>query len=115
MPCYDHEIIEMVAQKSGLDKDYVAHVSEKDIRVFYPATIAHRLIAPHPVMQQPVSVAVAEHELLKKLAAAVNRIASNINQICRRINGTETTWRCSAARRSAMCPPRSGGLTPRLP
>ena len=24
----------------------------------------------------------------KKLAAAVNRIASNINQICRRINGT---------------------------
>lgn len=61
VPCYDHEIIEMVAQKSGLDKDYVAHVSEKDIRVFYPATIAHRLIAPHPVMQQPVSVAVAEH------------------------------------------------------
>ena len=69
IPCYDHEIIEMVAQKSGLDKGYVAHVSEKDIRVFYPATIAHRLIAPHPVMQQPVSVAVAEHELLKKLAS----------------------------------------------
>ena len=69
VPCYDHEIIEMVAQKSGLDKDYVAHVSAKYIRVFYPATIAHRLIAPHPVMQQPVSVAVAEHELLKKLAS----------------------------------------------
>ena len=69
IPCYDHEIIEMVAQKSGLDKNYVAHVSENDIRVFYPATIAHRLIAPHPVMQQPVSVAVAEHELLKKLAS----------------------------------------------
>lgn len=47
----------------------MTHVSENDIRVFYPATIAHRLIAPHPVMQQPVSVAVAEHELLKKLAS----------------------------------------------
>ena len=68
IPCYDHEIIEMVAQHSGLDPHYVAHVSEKDIRFFYPSTIAHRLIAPHPVMQQPVSVAAAEHELLKKLA-----------------------------------------------
>lgn len=105
----------MVAQKSGLDKDYVAHVSEKDIRVFYPATIAHRPIAPHPVMQQPVSVAVAEHELLKKLAAAVNRIASNINQICRRINGTGTKWQCSARKSFGTFPPRSGGLTPRLP
>ena len=33
-PCYDHEIIEMVAQKSGLDENYVAHISEKDIRMF---------------------------------------------------------------------------------
>lgn len=68
VPCYDHEIIEMVAQRSGLDKNYVAHVSEKDIRLFYPTTIAHRFIAPHPVAQQPVSVAAAEHELIKKLA-----------------------------------------------
>ena len=34
--CYDHEIIDMVAEKCGLDKNYVAHVSEKDIRTFYP-------------------------------------------------------------------------------
>lgn len=70
LPCYDHEIIEMVAQKAGLDEDYVAQVSEQDMRAFYPSTIAHRLMAPHPVMQQPVSVAVAEHDLLKKLASA---------------------------------------------
>lgn len=68
IPCYDHEIIEMVAQKSGLDKNYVEHISEKDIRLFYAATIAHRLIVPYPAMQQSVSVAVAEHELLRKLA-----------------------------------------------
>lgn len=68
IPCYDHEIIEMVAQKSGLDKDYVAHVSEKDIRVFYPATIAHRLIAPHPVMQRAKAGEIlTEREFLRKM------------------------------------------------
>ena len=51
----------------------------------------------------------------KKLAAAVNRIASNINQICRRINGTGTKWQCSARKSFGTFPPRSGGLTPRLP
>lgn len=69
IPCYDHEIIEMVAQRSHLSEDYVRNVSEKDIRLFYPTTIASRLHAPSPVMQQPVSVVVAEQELLKKLAA----------------------------------------------
>lgn len=68
IPCYDHEIIEMVAQKSNLSKDYVAHVSENDIRLFYPTTIAHRFAGLYPVIQQPISVAVAEQELLKKLA-----------------------------------------------
>lgn len=69
MPCYDHEIIEMVARRAGLDEAYVAHVSERDIRMFYPTTIAHRLLSPHPAMQQPVSVAAAEQALLKTLAS----------------------------------------------
>ena len=63
----------------------------------------------------------------KKLAAAVSRVASNINQICRRINSTGhfyaddvaelkerqgeiwKAWRCSS-RRSGQCStmPRSG-------
>lgn len=34
IPCYDHEIIDMVAEKHGLNKNYVSHISEKDIRVF---------------------------------------------------------------------------------
>lgn len=46
IPCYDHEIMDMVAEKHGFDKNYISHVSEKDIRVFYPSTVAHRLIAP---------------------------------------------------------------------
>ena len=68
VPCYDHEIIEMVAERSGFDKNHVAHVSEKDIRVFYHSTIAHRLVTPHPVAQQPISITVAEHTLIKELA-----------------------------------------------
>lgn len=69
IPCYDHEIVERVAQKSNLSADYVAHVSERDFRLFYPTTIAHRLAGACPVMQQPVSVMVAEQELLKRLTS----------------------------------------------
>lgn len=68
IPCYDHEIIDMVAEKYGFDKNHIAHVSEKDIRLFYPATVAHRFIAPHPVTQQSISIIVSEHELIKELA-----------------------------------------------
>lgn len=68
VPCYDHEIIEMVAERYGFDKNHVAHVSEKDIRVFYHSTIAHRLVTPHPVAQQSISITVAEHTLIKELA-----------------------------------------------
>ena len=68
IPCYDHEIIDMVAENHGFDKNHVAHISEKDISVFYPTTIAHRLVAPHPITQQSISITVAEHELIKELA-----------------------------------------------
>lgn len=68
IPCYDHEIIDMVAERHGFDKNYVTHFSERDIRVFYPRTIAHRFVAPHPTEQQAVKIAVAEHEIIKQLA-----------------------------------------------
>lgn len=68
IPCYDHEIIDMVAEKHGFDKNYVAHVSEKDLRVFYQSTIGHRFMMPRPVVQQPVKVAGAEHEIIRHLA-----------------------------------------------
>lgn len=46
VPCYDHEIIDMVAEKHGFDKNYVSHISEKDIRMFYPSTIGTRFMNP---------------------------------------------------------------------
>lgn len=68
IPCYDHEIIEMVAGRHGFDPNYVSHVSERDIRVFYPTTIAHRFMVPRPEMQQSAQVMEAQHELMKELA-----------------------------------------------
>lgn len=67
--CYDHEIVDMVAQRHGFDRAYVDKVSEKDIRVFYPSTIAHRLITPHPASQQTVRVMTAEHDIIRQVAA----------------------------------------------
>lgn len=69
IPCYDHEIIDMVAKEYEFDKNYVSHISEKDIRIFYPSTIGHRLIAPSQVSQQSVKVTLAQHEIMKELAA----------------------------------------------
>ncbi len=68
IPCYDHEIIDMVAEQHGFDKNYVAHISEKDIQTFYPATIAHRLIVPHPIIQPKLQIMIAEHNIIKQLA-----------------------------------------------
>lgn len=68
IPCYDREIIDMVAEKNGFDKGYIANISEKDIRVFYPSTIAQRLISPHPVIQQKLQVMNVEHNIIKQLA-----------------------------------------------
>jgi len=68
IPCYDREIIDMVAEKNGFDKGYIANISEKDIRVFYPSTIAQRLISPHPIIQQKLQVMNVEHNIIKQLA-----------------------------------------------
>lgn len=69
VPCYDHEIIDKVAETYGYDKNYVSHFSEKDIRVFYPATIGHRFMPSTQTEQQSVKVTLAQHEIIKQLAA----------------------------------------------
>lgn len=72
IPCYDHEIIDMVAEQHGFDKNYVAHVSEKNIRLFYPTTIARRFVALHNTAQQTMQIMSAEHKLIKQLADQEN-------------------------------------------
>lgn len=69
IPCYDHEIIDMIVERHSFDKNYVAYVSERDIRVFYPTTIAHRFMVPHPEVQQSAQIMSAQHQLMKELAS----------------------------------------------
>ena len=60
IPCYDHEIIEMIAKENGFNEDYVANVGEKSIEAAYPLTIGHRFgMQPFQIMEQPIRVAVA--------------------------------------------------------
>ena len=56
VPCYDYQIIEMVAEKQGLDKDYVENASERDIRAFYPTTIGVRFSASTFFINQSVEL-----------------------------------------------------------
>lgn len=68
IPCYDHEIIDMIAEKHGFDKNYIAHVSEKDIRTFYLSTIGHRFVLHAVAPQQKLQITVAQQDIIKQLA-----------------------------------------------
>ena len=69
IPCYDHQIIDMVAEKTKLHKDYVESMSEKDIQVFYPTTIGHGFSMPSYAIMQSAEIINAEQELIKQFAA----------------------------------------------
>ena len=68
IPCYDRQIIDMVAEKQGLDKAYVANMSEKDIKVFYSSTIGRGFTSYNFGISQSLQIANAEHNLIKELA-----------------------------------------------
>ena len=69
IPCYDRQIIDMVAEKQGLDKAYVANMSEKDIKVFYSSTIGRGFTSYNFGISQSLQIANAEHNLIKELAS----------------------------------------------
>lgn len=69
VPCYDQQIIELVAEKENLDKTYVANRSEKDFRAFYPTTIARGFYRPNYAMMQSVQIMASEREIIKNLAS----------------------------------------------
>ena len=69
IPCYDKEIIQMIAKEQGFDEQYVSHVSEKNLQAAYPLTIGRRFtMAPHPVAKQAVSIAVEQQKIIKNFA-----------------------------------------------
>lgn len=68
IPCYDHQIIEMVAERQGLDKTYVANLSEQDIYVFYPNTIGRGFINSGLTVLPSMQIAAEENKLIRELA-----------------------------------------------
>jgi len=69
IPCYDHEIIEMIAKENGFDERYVANVSEKSIEAAYPLTIGHRFaMPPMQIMDQSIRVATAQRKIIENFA-----------------------------------------------
>lgn len=69
IPCYDQQIIEMVAQKENLDKTYVSNVAQQNISAFYPATIARGFYRPNYSIMQSSQIMASQHEMIKELAS----------------------------------------------
>lgn len=66
IPCYDQQIIEMIAEKRQLDKNYVSHVSEKDVRMMYPSTIGKHFVVPHFSGNQVVEVLSDQKKIIEE-------------------------------------------------
>lgn len=70
IPCYDHQIIEMIASEHGFNEEYVANISERSIEALYPMTIGHHFaMPPIGVMEQPIRVAAAQRKIIENFAA----------------------------------------------
>ena len=70
IPCYDQQIIDMVAQKHGISKDYVSHLSEADLRHFYPTTIGRGFVAPSYALQESIDICLTQNQIMRELAEA---------------------------------------------
>lgn len=69
IPCYDQEIIELIAKEHGFDKDYISHVSEKSIKAAYPMTIGRRFsYTPNPASTQIIEVMTAQRKIIENFA-----------------------------------------------
>lgn len=69
VPCYDQQIIEMVAEKENLYKTYVSNVAGQNISAFYPSTIARGFYRPNYSIMQSTQIMASQHDLIRKLAS----------------------------------------------
>lgn len=66
IPCYDNEIIKMIAEEHGFDENYVSRMSEKSIQSAYSLTIGHRFAAaPSYVTKQAIKIAVEQRKIIE--------------------------------------------------
>ncbi len=70
IPCYDNEIIQMIAKEHGFDENYIAKVSEKSIQSAYPLTIGHRFaMTPYAVTKQAIKITVEQRKIIEGFAS----------------------------------------------
>ena len=70
IPCYDKEIIALIAKEDGFDENYVAHMSEKKIQSAYPLTIGHQFItATNHEAEQAIKIAIKQRKIIERFAA----------------------------------------------
>lgn len=71
IPCYDNEIISMIANHQGFDEHYVSRMSEKSIQQAYPITIGHRfgVAGLNYTTQQAIKINVEQQKMIEGLAA----------------------------------------------
>lgn len=76
VPCYDDEIIELIAERQGLAKEYVARMSERDMRNLYPSTIGRRFTGfpfhAQAITQQIIQITAEQHNVIRELAGKGN-------------------------------------------
>ena len=94
IPCYDQQIIEMIAEKRQLDKNYVSHVSEKDVRMMYPSTIGKHFSFPRFTGNQVVEILADQKKIIEELASQgdcvfVGRCADIVLKNYNPLNATE--------------------------
>lgn len=70
IPCYDKEIIRMIAENQGFDENYVSRMSEKSIQEAYPITIGHRFRTTgfDHTTQQAIKINVEQTKIIKAFA-----------------------------------------------
>lgn len=69
IPCYDNEIIKMIAEKHGFNEEYVSQMSEKSIQAAYPLTIGKRFsAAPSYQTKQAITIAVEQQKIIENFA-----------------------------------------------
>lgn len=65
---YDREIITAVAQRSGLAEEYIASISERGVRAYYPITFGHTFAHGSTMLDPHMEVMAEQTKLLKSLA-----------------------------------------------
>ena len=71
IPCYDNEIISMIANHQGFDENYVSRMSEKSIQEAYPITIGHRFRTAglNYTTQQAIKIHAEQRKIIEGFAA----------------------------------------------